>query len=70
MSGTKLTEFRSNTCQSLITAFYTYIDVLVRINKHEIAKEICDYVVSTGPNNFQYQFNSKKAWLISISGRA
>lgn len=69
LSGTKLTEFRSGTCQSLITAFYNYIDVLVRINKFEIAKEICDYVVSTGPNNFRRQFNSKKAWLITISSR-
>lgn len=67
ISRKKLTEFSSNTRQSLITAFFNYTDVLVRINKKDLAMEICDYVISTGPNNFKAQFSSKRSWLSSLS---
>ena len=66
VSRKKLTDFYPSTKQSLITAFFNYIDVLVRIKKLDLAKEICDYVIMTGPKNFQPQFNSKKIWLESL----
>lgn len=69
ISKKKLTDFHSNTRQSLITAFFNYVDVLVRIKKTDLAIEICDYVILTGPKNFQPQFDSKKNWLISIRNR-
>lgn len=62
----KLTEFPSGTRQSLITAFFNYVDVLVRINKKDLAVEICDYVTTTGPLNFKSMFGSKKAWILSL----
>ncbi len=65
VSQKKLTEFSSGTRQSLITAFFNYIDVLVRINKKELAIEICDFVISTGPTNFKSQFSSKRIWLLT-----
>lgn len=66
VSKMKLTELSSRTKQSLITAFFNYVDVLVRIKKIDLAIEICDYVIMTGPKNFQSQFNSKKNWLTTI----
>lgn len=66
VSKKKLTEFYSSTKQSLITAFFNYVDVLVRIKKIDLAIEICNYVIITGPKNFQSHFNSKKNWLSSI----
>lgn len=59
-------EYPSGTRQSLITAFFNYVDVLVRIKKIDLAIEICDYVISYGPQNFRAQFNSKKTWLETI----
>lgn len=67
VSKKKLIDFPSGTRQSLITAFINYTDVLTRIQKKELAMEICDYVIATGPNNFKTQFSAKKAWLISIT---
>ena len=67
VSKKKLTEFKTgSTKQSLITAFFNYIDVLVRIKKYELAEEICEYVIMTGPKNFQQQFSSKKTWIKSL----
>jgi len=67
VSRKKLTEFASSTKQSLITAFFNYIDVLIRIKKKDLAIEICDYVISTGPMNFRTQFSSKRSWLSSLT---
>lgn len=67
VSRKKLTEFTSSTKQSLITAFFNYIDVLIRIKKKDLAIEICDYVISTGPINFRTQFSSKRSWLSSLT---
>ena len=66
ISKKKLIEFSSSTRQSLITAFFNYIDVLIRLKKYDLAEEICEYVIMTGPSNFTPQFSSKKAWIISI----
>jgi hypothetical protein len=67
ISKKKLTDFSSGTRQSLITAFFNYVDVLVRIQKIDLAKEICDYVILYGPNNFKPQFESKRNWLVSLN---
>lgn len=69
ISKKKLTDFSSGTRQSLITAFFNYVDVLVRIQKIDLAKEICDYVILYGPNNFKPQFESKRNWLVSLNRR-
>lgn len=66
VSRTKLIDFPSSTRQSLITAFFNYIDVLVRIDKKRLALEICEYVITCGPKNFIPQFESKRSWLMSI----
>lgn len=66
VSGKKLTDYPSSTRQSLITAFFNYIDVLVRIEKKKLALEICEYVITCGPKNFIPQFESKRSWLISL----
>jgi hypothetical protein len=59
-------DFPSGTRQSLITAFFNYVDVLLRINKKDLAIEICDYVILYGPKNFVPQFESKRNWMKSI----
>lgn len=66
ISKKKIIDYPSSTRQSLITCFFNYIDVLIRIKKKDLAIEICEYVISTGPNNFIAQFISKKSWIISI----
>lgn len=66
VSRNKLTDFPSSTRQSLITAFFNYIDVLVRIDKKKLALEVCEYVITCGPRNFIPQFESKRSWLISL----
>ena len=65
--ATRKLDYPSRTRQSLITAFFNYVDVLVRINKVELAIEICDYVILYGPSNFKPQFESKKKWLATLS---
>lgn len=60
-------DFPSRTRQSLITAFFNYVDVLVRIDKRDLAIEICDYVILYGPKNFKAQFNTKRDWLASLT---
>lgn len=65
--ATRKLDYPSGTRQSLITAFFNYVDVLVRIQKIDLAKEICDYVILYGPNNFKPQFESKRNWLVSLN---
>ena len=64
--ATRKLDYPSRTRQSLITAFFNYIDVLVRINKVDLAIEICDYVILYGPNNFKPQFAAKRSWLATL----
>ena len=66
VSKIKLVDYKSSTRQSVITAFFNYIDVLVRIDKKKIALEICEYVITCGPRNFIPQFESKRSWLVSL----
>lgn len=59
-------DFPSGTKQSLITAFFNYVDVLVRLKRRDLAIEICEYVIVYGPKNFVPQFESKKNWIMSL----
>jgi GTPase SAR1 family protein len=63
----KLSDISSAARQNIITGFYNYIDVLVRIEKYDLASKICDFVMNVGPRNFYSQFKRKKDWVESIN---
>jgi len=65
----KLNEFKTSTRQSIITAFNSYVDILVRLRKIDLAIEICNYIINCGPQNFILQFESKRNWIKSIRSK-
>lgn len=52
--------------QYIFTAFYNYVDVLIRIKKRDLALEICDKVIRTAPVHFVKQFQSKRDWISTL----
>jgi len=62
----KLEDISSGARQSVITGLYSFLEVLVRIQKGDLAIKICDYVLYCAPKNFHSQFKKKQEWFISI----
>lgn len=57
---------KGEAAQYIFTAFYNYIDVLIRIKEEKFAVSICEQVVSIGPIHFKNQFETKKEWILSF----
>lgn len=66
ISSRKLSEFSSGARQNVITGLYSFLEVLVRLQKFDLALEICEYVSYYAPSNFQPQFKKKEQWFQSI----
>lgn len=66
ISQIKLDEISSGARQNAISGLYNFIDVLIRLQKFELIKGICDFVIYNAPKNFHPQFEKKKNWIISI----
>lgn len=62
----KLNEISSGARQNVITGLYSFLEVLVRLQKFDLAIEICEYVNYCAPKNFQPQFKKKEQWFHSI----
>lgn len=65
----KLDEISSGARQNVIAGLYSFLEVLVRLKKVDLALEICEYVSYCAPQNFQPQFKKKGQWLKSIKGQ-
>lgn len=63
---TKLDCISSGARQNIITGLYSFLEVLVRLKKVELALSICDYILHFAPSNFHLQFRNKKDWFNSI----
>lgn len=62
----KLDEISSGARQNVIAGLYSFLEVLVRLQKVDLALEICEYVSYCAPKNFQPQFKKKEQWFQSI----
>ena len=62
----KLDEISSGARQNVIAGLYSFLEVLVRLQKLDLGLEICEYVSHCAPNNFQPQFKKKEQWFHSI----
>jgi len=63
----KLEEVSSGARQNIITGFYSFLEVLVRLQKLDFALKICDYVLHCAPINFHSQFKKKQEWFHSLA---
>ena len=45
---------------------YSFLEVLVRLQKIDLALKICDYVLNCAPKNFHSQFKKKQEWFIGL----
>ncbi len=64
--GRKLDEISSGARQNVIAGFYSFLEVLIRLDKIELAVKICEFVLYCAPKNFHQQFKIKQDWLKSI----
>lgn len=62
----KLVVKKGEASQYIFTAFYNYIEVLVRLKKFDFAMSICNQVIETAPHHFLIQFQSRKHWITQI----
>ncbi len=61
-----LDEISSGARQNVIAGLYSFLEVLVRLQKLQLAVEICDFVVNYAPQSFHMQFKKKKDWFHRI----
>ncbi len=59
----KIEHVSSGARQNVISGLYNFLEVLVRINKIELALQICEYIIYCAPKNFHQQFQRKRDWL-------
>ncbi len=62
----KLDEISSGARQNVIAGLYSFLEVLVRLQKVDLALKICEYVLYCAPKNFHSQFKKKQEWLHSL----
>lgn len=62
----KLENISSGARQNVIAGLYNFLEVLVRLQKVELALKICEYVLYCAPKNFHSQFKRKQEWFHSI----
>ena len=62
----KLEDISSGARQNVIAGLYSFLEVLVRLQKADLALKICDYVLYCAPKNFHSQFKKKQEWFHSI----
>ncbi|MDY6992423.1 MAG: hypothetical protein SVR94_07425 [Pseudomonadota bacterium] len=63
----KINEISSGARQSVISGLYHFLDVLLRLQKINLAIEICDSVLNCAPENFHSQFRRKRGFFNKIS---
>ncbi len=62
----KLDDISSGARQNVIAGLYSFLEVLVRLQKTELALKICDYVLYCAPKSFNLQFKKKQEWFQNI----
>jgi len=62
----KLEDISSGARQNVIAGLYSFLEVLVRLQKLDLALKICDYVFNCAPKNFHSQFKKKQEWFHSL----
>lgn len=70
ISQTKLNNISSGAKQNIITGLYSFIEVLIRLSKYDLALEICSYVCLYAPKNFHAQFQRKATWIQQIKNKS
>lgn len=62
----KLEDISSGARQNVIAGLYSFLEVLLRLQKVDLALKICEYVLYCAPKNFHSQFKKKQEWFHSI----
>lgn len=65
----KLDEISSGARQNVITGLYSFLEILLRLQKLDLALKICEYVLYCAPKSFHSQFKKKQEWFNSIHYR-
>jgi hypothetical protein len=63
---TKFDTMSSGAKQNVVGGFYSFIEVLIRLEKYDFGLKICDFVLNLAPSNFHFQFKKKQDWLFQI----
>lgn len=66
----KLDEISSGARQNVITGLYSFLEILVRLQKLDLALKICEYILYCAPKSFHSQFKKKQEWFNSIQYRS
>ncbi len=61
-----LEDISSGARQNVITGLYSFLEVLVRLQKVDLALNICEYIRYHAPMNFKPQFMKKEQWIRNI----
>ncbi|MDW8346413.1 MAG: NB-ARC domain-containing protein [Bacteroidia bacterium] len=65
----KLEDISSGARQNVIAGLYSFLEVLIRLQKIDFALKICDYVLNCAPKNFHPQFKKKQEWFYFLEYR-
>ncbi|NSW46562.1 MAG: hypothetical protein HPY79_12185 [Bacteroidales bacterium] len=62
----KLEDISSGARQNVIAGLYSFLEVLVRLQKFDLALKICEFVFYCAPKNFHPQFKKQQEWIQSL----
>lgn len=62
-----LNEFSTGARQNIVSGFYNFTDVLIRLRQFDKAIEICQYILINPVSNFHPQFIRRKEWIEKIN---
>lgn len=62
----KLEDISSGARQNVIAGLYSFLEVLVRLQKFDLALKICEFVLYCAPKNFHPQFKKQQEWIQSL----
>ena len=65
----KLDEISSGARQNTIAGLYSFLEVLIRLQKIHLALEICEFILYSAPEAFHAQFKKKQKWLLTFQRR-
>jgi len=66
VSQKKLTDISSGARQNIVAGLYNFLEVTVRLQKFDLALNICEYIFYCAPKNFHSQFKRKEEWINQI----
>jgi len=66
ITSIKLEDISSGARQNVIAGLYNFLEVLLRLQKLDLAVNICEYVLHCAPQTFHSQFKKKQNWFRTL----